>query len=92
MSKRRMNKEGNKTKIKVSVVRKTSFRLKVIKISYCLRYVRMDFTLYKTDFFFLSLFRPTIDGLRNFLIALSAGKLYQRRLMKNIPQSGLRGY
>lgn len=56
MSKRRMNKEGNKTRIKVSVVRKTSFRLKVIKLSYCLRYMRMDLHYIKPIFFFFRYF------------------------------------
>lgn len=50
MSKRRMNKTG----MKGSAVGKTSFRLKVIKTSYYLRYARafaLDFTLYTPIFF-----------------------------------------
>lgn len=97
MSKRSMNKEENKTRIKVCIARKTKFQVKSnqdkLLPSLCAPHFALDFTLYNTDIFFLSsLISSTIDRLRNFLIALSAGKFVSRRLMKNIPQSGLRGY
>lgn len=70
--------------VRALAVKKTSFRLKVIKISHCFRYAvasALDFYVIYTavdSFFFVCLlFRPTIDRLRNFLAALPTEGLYR---------------
>lgn len=88
---------GKKRPGRTLVVRKTSFRLKVIKVRYCLRYVRrvcIRFNVIYTDFFsFVSYSVRTIDRLQYFPTTLPAcGEIEQFQLMKNISQSGLHGY